>query len=242
MRSGPHVLGAVVACANLKGGVGKSTIAVNLAAALSSSGQPAMLFDGDPQRTSTIWASRGALPVAVRAHAWTKDDEATWLDDIALEAEHAIVVVDCPPSLEGATEALMRIADVVVVPVTASGADLYATRHALELVRGARAVRGGLPAALLVPSRVDRRTASGRELEQALAALGEPVGPAIGYRAKFVDSFTVGDWVGHFAPGSDAAQDIAALADTIMEMLHGLDRKTTAPPSLDRNVRERRHA
>ncbi len=45
--------------------------------------------------------------------------------------------------------------------------------------------------------------------------MGEPVGPAIGLRAAFVDSATLNDWVGSFAPRSIAHQEIAALAAVV---------------------------
>jgi chromosome partitioning protein len=110
----------------------------------------------------------------------------------------------------------LLLADVVVVPVTPSGADLVATAATLELVRAVRETRrGGRPVCFLVPSRVDRRTASGREIESALVGFSERPAPAIGQRAAFVDAFTAGQWVGQFAPASKAAAEIAALARTI---------------------------
>jgi chromosome partitioning protein len=59
----------------------------------------------------------------------------------------------------------------MVVPVTPSGADLIATSKAFDLLREARTVRQDRkPACLMVPSRVDRRTAAGREIEAALSS------------------------------------------------------------------------
>lgn len=218
MRSAPFR--GIIACANLKGGVGKSTIAVSLAAALAERGRQVLLFDADQQRTSALWAERGRLPMAVRAHPWRAESVAAdWRAEIAAAGATGIAVIDCPPSLEGATHAAVMLADLVLVPVTPSGADLFATQRALELVRAARAVRQGAPRVALVPSRVDTRTAVGRELAAALGDFGEPVAPAIGLRTKFVDCFTTGDWVGGFAPGSTAAAEVQRLTTSILEML-----------------------
>ena len=103
-----------------------------------------------------------------------------------------------------------------LVPVAPSGLDLRAAVKALDLLREARAARGnGDPRALLVPSRVDRRTGAGREIEAALHEMGEPVGPGVGLRAAFIDSATSREWVGGFAPRSVAHQEIQALAAVV---------------------------
>ncbi len=202
----------IIAVGNLKGGVGKSTLAVNLACELAST-QWVRLVDADAQATVSEWMAAGSLPIT--GEALPLDDErraATWIKRIqASDAD--VVVIDLPPHTGAATAAALILADLFVVPVAPSGLDLRAAAKALDMLREARAARGdGKPAALLVPSRVDRRTGAGREIEAALHEMGEPVGPAIGARSAFVDSATANNWVGHFAPRSVAHQEVAALA------------------------------
>ncbi len=135
-----------------------------------------------------------------------------WIERV-LDIEAEYTVIDCPPHLQAVTEAAIGIADIVVVPVTASGADLIATAKALELVREARTKRhNGAPKCVLVPSRIDFRTSAGREIGDALKQLGEPVGPAIRQRTAFVDSFTAGQWIGDYAGRGPASEEIAGLA------------------------------
>ena len=205
----------VISVANLKGGCGKSNIAVNLACALSMK-RSVVLVDADEQGTASFHASQGLLPV--RCESWPLDREAAvtpWLHRIlAIKAEY--VVIDAPPHVGVVTQAITGIADLVIVPVTPSAADLMATGRALELVREARKLRSDKgPRCLLIPSRVDTRTISGRELAEALKGMGEPVGPAVHQRAAFVDALSSGQWIGEYAPGSDAHRDITALADTV---------------------------
>lgn len=207
----------MLAVGNLKGGVGKSTLAVNVAAALAAGG-PVVLLDADAQGTAAHWIGQGR--VAVRCVPMVLEDVRAaerWIGQAVAEGQGATwVVIDLPPHVGAVAEAAMVLADLVVVPVPPSGADLLATGRTLELVREARGVRGdGAPRCLLVPSRVDRRTAAGREAEAALEAFGEPVGPAIGQRSAFVDAFSAGEWVGSYAPGSKAAEEIGALVARI---------------------------
>lgn len=214
-----HTLVSVIAVANLKGGVGKSTIAVNLACELAcefAGRRTVMVVDADSQETATDWARRGELPA--RVETLPLDAVARvgpWVDTVLnLKADH--VIIDCPPHIGPATLAAIGIADMVLIPVTASGADLVATDQALGLVHDAQAVRkDGGPLCLLVPSKVDRRTAVGRELAAALERFGEPVGPEIGQRAALVDAFTVGAWIGQYAPRNVARAQFRELANAI---------------------------
>jgi chromosome partitioning protein len=90
---------------------------------------------------------------------------------------------------------------------------------ALALVREARGIRsGGLPRALMIPSKVDRRTSAGREIEAALHEFGEPVGPAVGLRSAFADAATARTWVGELAPRSTGHQEIAACARVVARL------------------------
>ena len=137
----------VIACANLKGGVGKSTVSVNLAACLASRHVATVLFDADHQGTSSSWARHGLLPVEVISHPWeVSGPGAAWKKPIQAAGVQKIALVDCPPSLTGATQAAIELAKLVLIPVTASGADLHASARALALVRAARRSDRGLPA------------------------------------------------------------------------------------------------
>ena len=90
-------LSSIIAVVNLKGGVGKSTIAVNLACELASR-QTVVVVDADTQATAVNWASRGNLPVRVEAMPLDgESDVGSWVDRV-LNLEAAHVVIDCPPN------------------------------------------------------------------------------------------------------------------------------------------------
>ena len=221
----------IIAIGNLKGGTGKSTLAVNLACALGSAAKTkAVLVDADSQGTAMEWAARGRLPVAVEAMPFEPDPtpapgaasnaaraDGAWLQAVnGLAASHDFVVVDLPPHLGTSIVLALVAADLFVVPVTPSGADIKATTKAIDLLRQARSVRGnGRPNCLLVPSRVDRRTAAGKEIEAVLHDFGEPVAPAVGQRSAHVDAFTAGEWIGTYAPRTSAHDEIQALTAII---------------------------
>jgi chromosome partitioning protein len=216
--------GAVVAFTNLKGGAGKTTLAVNIAAALAGKEGPVILVDADAQATSVAWGVAGRLPVRIEALPIGGEGGKAlegWLARlVAFRREAVITLVDLPPNLGGVTTAALAVADLALVPVPASGLDIQATGKALELIRRAREVRkSDRPVALLVPSRIDRRTASGREIEAVLSDFREMVAPAVTQRAAHVDAFGAGQWIGDYARGSTAHAEIEAVAALVRRIV-----------------------
>ena len=208
---------AIIALANLKGGGGKSTLAINVAGVLAPS---VAVIDADPQATATAWAEAGNLPFPVIESPLTGDNVKAWIASALAEAEERkFLVIDLPPMLGDATAAALAICDLAVVPVSPSGADIRATNRAIDLIRQAREARqNGKPHALLVPSKVDRRTAAGAEIEAVLHDYGEPVGPGISQRIAHADAFTAGQWIGDYAKGSAGHAEIKALASVIKRL------------------------
>lgn len=215
-------MGKLIAVGNLKGGTGKSTIAVNLACALRAADRTVALVDADPQGTASDWHAGGGLPVLVETLPLGSQREAQrWVARVlALKAGADYVVVDLPPQVGSGIASALLLADVLLVPVSPSGVDLRATGRALDLLRRARAVRrSAKPAAMLVPSRVDRRTVIGQRVHSTLARFGLKVGPEIRQRSAHVRAFAAGAWVGAFAPGSPAHREIRVLKDRVEELL-----------------------
>lgn len=216
----PRQPAAVISVLNLKGGCGKSTIAVNLACELASGGEKVLLIDNDAQGTARHWWTNGQLPLKGEFMPLENDEDGERLVRAAAARQERYLVLDAPAHVTAATLAASKIADLVLIPVTASGIDLVATEAAVELVRQARALRrSGSPRCLIVPSKIDRRTDAGRQIDQKLQGFGEPVGPAIHQKIAFVEAFGSGQWIGEYAPQSAAHYDIASLAIAVKRSL-----------------------
>jgi chromosome partitioning protein len=216
----PRRPAAVIAVLNLKGGCGKSTIAVNLACELASTGEKVLLIDNDAQGTARHWWTRGHLPVQGEFMPLENDEDGERLVRTAAARAERYIVLDAPAHVTAATQAASKIADLVLIPVTASGIDLVATQAAAELVRQARTLRrSSMPQCLIVPSKIDRRTDAGRHIDEKLREFQEPVGPAIHQRISFVEAFGAGQWIGEYAPQSPAHYDISSLAIAVKRSL-----------------------
>ena len=227
-------MGKIITVGNLKGGTGKSTIAVNLACELAAglAGGSVLLIDADAQATASDWltAGGGPPPVALLPLPLTlARDAETWVPRVLrLRERYDVIVVDLPPQLGSGIASALLLTDLLLVPVTPSEVDLRATAKALELLRRARTSRGGeRPACMLVPSKVDRRTALGRRATTLLDRFGLRVGPTVRQRAAHVEAFGAGKWIGAHAPGGPAHAEIRALAEAVAATL-GLERTRSA--------------
>ena len=100
-------LGKVIAIGNLKGGVGKSTLAINLGCAMASAGHGTVVIDTDPQQTASAWAHGRRLPCRVRSRPIRElGSIGGWLNElVAARAEHARVLIDLPAVLSPALAA-----------------------------------------------------------------------------------------------------------------------------------------
>lgn len=219
----------IIGVCGRKGGSGKTTTAVHVAAELASRGRSVVLVDCDPQGSARHWSEPGALPMAVQHVPVSGATDVPTLTKAVHAAAVEFLVLDSPPHLDASLGAVIGLSDVVVIPCGPSGLDLVATAETVGIVREIRKARSdGKPATCLVPNRVDTRTSSGRQLEGALEELGEDVSPSIHARTALADSFNLGAWVGAYAPGSPAHSEVIALTDHVLKLLRASARKKTA--------------
>ena len=210
----------IIGVCGRKGGSGKTTTAVHLAAELTSRGHSVVLVDCDTQGSAKHWSQPGKLPMRVEHRPVEQGQNIKqWSSGIrSLNADY--LVLDSPPHLDAALGGVIGLSDAAVIPCGPSGLDLIATAETVALVREIRSARGdGLPRITLVPNRVDQRTASGRQLETALKDLGEDVAPAVHSRTSLADAFNMGAWVGQYAPNSPAHVEMQQLANHVLKLL-----------------------
>lgn len=159
----------VIVVANPKGGVGKSTIATNLAGCIASRGHAVMLGDVDRQQSARTWLSLRP------ASAWPIAGWDVAHDNIVKPPKGTThVVLDTPAGLHGRRfDEVMKLADQIVVPLQPSIFDIYATRDFLNQVlahRKSAQVQVGV-----VGMRVREHTIAADQLKAFVAQLEVPV-------------------------------------------------------------------
>ncbi len=212
---------SIIAVAGRKGGIGKSTIAGNLAAEFEAMGQGVAVLDADPQHSLVAWAGQGDGMLA-RCVQKVEDGSGDDLRTKARKAEKEadIVVIDTPPGMpEVAYEAAM-VADLVLLPCGPSPLDMFALKEALGLMLKARAARRSKkPRIRFVPSKVLMNTNLGRGLSESLEKMGKKVLPAICQRIVVAEAVSNGLTIAEYAPNSPSHEEFRALAKATRKLL-----------------------
>ena len=205
---------AVIALVGNKGGAGKTTLAVNLAATLAKEG-PTVVFDADPQGSVLQWRR-----IAEADSGPTVVDTALDLEDTFARTagRYDHVVIDCPPSVHAVqTHTELAVSDIALIPVQPSPLDLWATVHIEHAVAQARQGNPGLRA-LLVINQLEPRTRLSRLIRQALAELELPAAEtAIRRRAVYRASVLEGKSVLDMGRSADAA--VAEIRNLLNEVV-----------------------
>lgn len=210
---------ATFALVNQKGGTGKTTLGIALACELHRRGERVLLVDTDPQGTARTFAAIAAEAghegptVAAMGPGLHRPDQ---LPRIA--EGFGQVVIDCPPGTGQVQRSALVVADVALLPVGPSPAEVWALAETIPVVEEARTIRPDLRAALVI-NRRDPRTALGRAVRESLATAGLPILAAeVGLRVAFAEALAAGLGPTVYAPGSEAAAEVRALADEVLAL------------------------
>lgn len=212
----------ILAVGNIKGGVGKTTLAVNIAVALAQRGRDVLLVDGDDQASAATWAqirtAPGITTVQLQGAAIRQQVR-------QLAEKYDEIVIDVGGRDTGSLRAALTVADAILVPFQPRSVDLWTGEQIAGLVEEARAVNDGLKAYALL----NVADPAGRDNEDATAALAAidgmiPLPVVVVRRKAFPNAFSAGLSVLEATPADrKACSEILSVVSTMYTQEAGND-------------------
>ncbi|WP_137702384.1 ParA family partition ATPase [Marimonas lutisalis] len=208
--------GHIITVAQQKGGSGKTTVVVNLAIALLSKGKKVALLDTDPQGSLGKWfmMRENKLGENPNLHFSTATPWGISYELRSRTKAADYVFVDTPPKADSDLRPALREADLVLVPMSASHVDLWATQDVLDLAD--RVGKTGH----IVMNRTRAGTRLGSEVTEAIAKQGATTLKSnLGNRVIYAE--TLGRGLGVVEAGNNmlAVSEVMSLADEITAIL-----------------------
>ena len=203
----------IVSLINQKGGVGKTTAAVNLASGLAEAGNRILVVDADPQGSVVQWQSiaDGAEFEVLHLPSPQLSKE---LKTVGRRYDH--IVVDSPPAIEDITRAAIEVSNLAIIPIAPSPLDIWSSKETIALVNTLGKKYRKLNAKILIYRKIPG-TRLGKEARDAMGSYDlDILATEISQRIVFVEAMIAGLSVLKYAPKSIAADEIRSLCKEIV--------------------------
>ena len=203
----------IIGVLSQKGGVGKTTLSLNLASHYAFNGLRVLLVDADPQGSALAWSSARELAPIFPVIGMAKPTLHKDLPSIA--ADYDITIIDGAPRVNDLGRAAILASDFILIPVQPSPFDVWAADDTVQLVQEAQQFKETLKAAFAINRKIVN-TAIGRDVAKAFEGSPFPVLPqSVCQRVLFAECAGQGLCVQEVTPNGEAAREIAALAEAI---------------------------
>jgi chromosome partitioning protein len=201
--------------ANQKGGVGKTTLAVNIAAAFAAQNKRVLLIDADPQGSALDWAAARQEPPLFSVVGLPRPS--IHKEIAVIGADYDCVVIDGPPRVEGIARSALMASDVVLIPVQPSPYDVWAAQEVVKLIDEVRVYKENLKCCFVINRKIVN-TAIGRDVRDSLAEYPIPVlKSTIAQRVVFAEAVATGRAVGEIDPDGPATKEVKNVLAEVLE-------------------------
>lgn len=207
----------IIGLLNQKGGVGKTTLSVNIATSLSLSGSKVLLIDADPQGSTLDWAAARQEEPLFSVIGLPR---ATVHKEVSLIGQgYDHIIIDGPPRVTELARSAIMASDLILIPVQPSPYDIWAADEIVKLITEARVYKEALRAAFVINRKISN-TAIGRDIRDALNTYPLPTLTAsITQRVIFAEAAAQGRAVHELDKNGIATSEINKVVAEIQDLM-----------------------
>ena len=207
----------IIGLLNQKGGVGKTTLSVNLAACLARTGARLLLIDVDPQGSALDWAAAREGESLFSVIGFPRATIHKEIGKIGQGYDH--IIIDGPPRVTDLARSAIMASDIVLIPVQPSPYDIWSVDEIIKLTEEARVYRDNQKVTFVINRKI-ANTVIGRDVREALANYTIPtLTAAVTQRVIYAEAVAQGRAVYELDPNGPAAAEIEAATNELLEVL-----------------------
>ncbi len=210
----------IISFVNQKGGVGKTTTAINLAASLKRRNNTLLFIDADPQGSAMQWhavENNNAFEIVHHPEPVIKSDIREF------SRSYDYLLIDAPPAIGDITKSILSVTEIAIIPVSPSSLDIWSCKGTLDLIEEIRPENPDIEVQLLINRKIPG-TRVGREARASLDVFNTDVlQTELCQRVAYINAMTSGVSVMQYAPNCKAADEIENLCDEITLHLVSFD-------------------
>ncbi len=205
----------IISILNQKGGVGKTTLSINLHRELILSGRETILVDTDPQGTARDYNAMGNGEFF---NVIGLDRASLHKDIKTVQKKYDWIILDGAPRLEEMAVAAIKCSDIVLIPVQPSPLDIWGTSDLVELIKARRELTNGSPKTAFIISRRLVNTTIGKQASEVLEGFDLPVFKSCTCnRVIYAKCAEKGESVIDASPHGEAANEIRRIIQELEE-------------------------
>ena len=223
----------IISLVNQKGGVGKTTVAVNVASGLKRRNFSVLFIDADPQGSATKWHSiegNNSFEILTHPQPLYKHD----VEEFSQNYDY--VIIDSPPANGVIAKSILSVANLLIIPLSPSSLDIWSCLLTLEMIEEERPGNPDLDMKILINRKIPG-TRVGREAREAMSIFKKDILTSeLCHRVAYIDAMTYGVSVMQYAPNSKAAHEIETLCDELVSQEAEIKSQTFEPYSYKETV------
>jgi len=206
----------IIAILNQKGGVGKTTLATNIATKLFLDNEKVLLIDSDPQGSARDWHTVGNSELAVVGL-----DRPTLERDIKkIATDFDWVIIDGAPQLANIAISAIKCADLIIIPVQPSPYDIWASAELVEIIKNRQELTENKPKAYFCITRRISSTSLSKDIADVLEGYALPVMRSYTtQRIIYAKSAAEGKTVFDFPKNLEAINEINKITNELKEII-----------------------